>query len=121
MTVFANPFVALWFRAFVLTVGVELAVATPLLARSGASRWRRMAAVLVANVASHPAVWFIFPELHISHALALSELWAVLSELGIYMLVFPSLGARRAAVTSLGANAASFAAGLVVRALTGWI
>ena len=120
---FENPYVALWSHAFVFTLGVELVVATPLLSASGASRWRRMAAVAVANVASHPAVWFIIPELHLGNtaSLVLSESWAVLLELGIYLLVFPSLGKRRAAVTSLAANAASFGLGLVVRSLTGWV
>ena len=65
----------------------------------------------------------VFPELALGNAatLILSESWAVLLELGVYRLVFPALGVRRAAATSLAANAASFGLGLVVRSLTGWV
>jgi hypothetical protein len=52
-----------WARAFALTVAVELAVA-PLLLRPGeASLARRLATVFVAQLASHPVVWFVLPEL----------------------------------------------------------
>ena len=120
---FENPYVALWSHAFAFTLGVELVVATPLLARSGASRARRLAAVAVANIASHPAGWFIIPELHLGNSatLVVAETWAVLLELAIYVLVFPSLGARRAAVVSFAANAASFGLGLILRSMTGWV
>jgi hypothetical protein len=82
-------------------------------------RARRLLLVALANLASHPAVWFVFPELGLSYAgwLALAEAWAVSIEALAYGVLLPGTGARRALVVSLAANAASFAAGLGLRAL----
>jgi hypothetical protein len=122
-------FVLLWCQAFALTCALEAAVALPLLrppAPSPPFGWgRRVAAVFVVNLASHPAVWFVFPELGAGHpdlTLALSELWAFGSELLIYRLVFPfpALSWRRAAVTAGLANAVSFATGWALRATAQW-
>jgi hypothetical protein len=49
-----------WLIAFVLTLGTELLVAVPLLAPGG-SLPRRIAAVSLAQLATHPSVWFIWP------------------------------------------------------------
>ena len=46
--------------------------------------------------------------------LALSEAWALLAEIAIYRLVWPSLSGRRAALVSLAANGASVAAGFAL-------
>jgi hypothetical protein len=109
-------YVALWARAFALTVGSELLIATWFLPRE-ATRSRRMGAVVFANVASHPAVWFVFPELFSSWHVALvtSELWALGSELLIYRLVFPTLEWRKALAASALANGGSLLLGLVLR------
>jgi hypothetical protein len=111
------PFVLLWCKAFGLTLAIELPIAVRLL-RGAAhpSIGRRTAAVLLANLASHPVVWFVFPELGRNSAAILlaSELWAFASEAAIYRLVFsgpPALLWRRAALVSLVANAISFLAG----------
>lgn len=111
-------YVGLWARAFALTLGSELLVATPVLPGSE-SRWRRMAAVAAANVASHPAVWFVFPELLRPYLLMLlmAELWAFASEVLLYRLVFPTLTWRRAVIVSALANGVSLGAGLALRAL----
>jgi hypothetical protein len=110
-------FVTLWSRAFALTVATELLIATWFLPRT-ASHTRRLGAVVFANVASHPAVWFVFPELFRSWqvALILSELWAVGSEILIYKLVFPELAWRRALAASALANGGSLLVGLALRA-----
>ena len=110
--------VVLWSRAFALTVLSELLVA-PWFLPKREPRWRRLGAVVVANCASHPAVWFVFPELGLSYMkwVLLAELWAFGSEVFVYRLVFPELGWRRAVAASALANAASVAAGLVARAL----
>ena len=103
-----------WLRAFGLTLVVELPVAAPLLATAEPRPARRLAVVALANLATHPLVWFLFPGLALGHGarLALSESWAVMAELAIYLLVWPTLRFRRAAFTSLAANGASFAVGL---------
>jgi hypothetical protein len=115
-------YLELWFRAFLVTVGAEALVAVPLLGRVERSRSRRVAALLLLNVASHPAVWFVFPELgqgrwSYSVTFLISEAWAVLLEAAGYQLIFPKLGWLRALAISALANGFSVAAGLALRAL----
>ena len=100
------------------TVSVEALVVLVALAKT-ASWPRRLGALAFANIASHPAVWFVFPELGLSYSVMviLAETWAVGSELVFYRLVFEQLSWRRAVLISLLANALSLGLGLVVRAL----
>jgi hypothetical protein len=109
-------YVADWAKWFALTLLVELAVAVPLLSKHE-SLARRCGAVTLAQLASHPAVWFIFPALGLRHAsyLVLVETWAIVSELLIYGLVFPRLAWLRALGISALANGASFALGTLIR------
>jgi hypothetical protein len=104
--------VADWSRAFVLTWFVELMVAVPLLG-AHEPRWRRLTVVSLAQLASHPAVWFIFPALHWRRFpyLLVSEVWAMAIELLLYRLVFTRLSWTRAFGISALANGASFALG----------
>ena len=113
-----TAWVADWLRAFAITLAVEAAVATPLLGRAERSWVRRLGAVLLVNLATHPLVWFLFPGLAARHAIrvALSEVWALAAEGGGYLVVLPSLGARRAFAIALLANGASFAVGLLLSA-----
>lgn len=113
------PLVLAWARAFAVTTLVELLVATPLLANVEARRWRRAAVVVFAQIASHPAVWFILPELGMQRStyLVVAEGWAVVCELLLYRVVFPDLRWSRAFGVSALANGASFAAGLVLQHL----
>ncbi len=108
--------VTAWLRAFGLTLLVELSIAVPLLARVEPRTARRAAAVLAANLATHPLVWFMFPGLALGRnaRFGLSELWALLAEAAIYLIVWPALRFRRALLISLAANAASALAGLVL-------
>lgn len=107
--------VANWLRAFGLTVLIELAVALPLLAAVERSLGRRAGAVVTANLATHPLVWFLFPGLAFGHwtQFGLSEAWAVLAEIAVYRLIWPALRLRRAGLVSLAANAASCLTGLL--------
>jgi hypothetical protein len=107
-----------WLRAFAITLVVELAVAGAMLARAERRLHRRIGAIALVNLASHPLVWFVFPALGLAHPsrLALSETWAVVSELAGYRVIWPELSLRRAAMVSLCANATSFAAGLALQA-----
>ena len=104
-----------WLRAFGLTLLVELAIALRLLAPVEPRLSRLASVVVVANLATHPLVWFLVPGLAIGGGarLALSETWAVLAELVIYRIVWPTLSRRRATLVSLAANAASLVVGLV--------
>lgn len=110
---------ALWFQAFALTLAVELAVALPLLRSAEPSRTRRALAIVFANLASHPIVWFVIARLvtPAARSIPVAEAWAVGSEAVFYAVVFPSLGGVRALGVSGVANAASFAVGLAWQAL----
>jgi hypothetical protein len=117
------PFVLLWLKAFLLTVLVEAPIAAALLRRAEPRFARRVALVIFANVASHPAVWFIFPALGMPYTpmLVLAEAWAVLSEALFYRLVFEKTDAAEAFGISALANGASFGIGLLVHATVGWV
>jgi hypothetical protein len=115
-------YVVAWLRAFLLTVTVELLVASPLLRREEPSWWRRAGLIVFAQVASHPAVWFIFPELRLGSGktLFLSEGWAMLSETLFYALVFRGMEPRRAFGVAALANGASYGLGLLLQR-SGWL
>ncbi len=106
----------LWLRAFGLTLAVEEPIAVPLLAGVEPSRTRRILAVLLANVATHPLVWFFFTRLGGSFALAVfvAEAWAFGFEVLAYRIIFPNASWKRCALVSLVANAASYLVGLAV-------
>ena len=73
----------------------------------------------LASGATIPYVWFVFPYLltgHLSLAIAIGELFALLAETGIYHLVL-KLDARRAFLVSLIANASSFGIGYLLHFL----
>jgi hypothetical protein len=114
-----SPYATLWLTAFAITLVVELVVAVPLLAPSGAGAARRAGVVVIANLATHPIVWFGFPQWGLPETVRLvaSEFFAVALETAAYLLVWPALGATRAFGTSAVANGASLAVGLVLRAL----
>jgi hypothetical protein len=111
-----TPWVVDWVRAFAITVAIEALVATPLLVRTEPHLGRRLAAVVLVNLSTHPLVWFLFPGLAVRFGIrvGLSEAWAVLGEIGGYVIVWPGIGLPRAAITSVLANGASFAAGLLL-------
>ena len=116
------PLIVAWFRAFVLTLALEQLAAGWLLRRH-ISLPRRSALIGVANIASHPAVWLIFPELGAGLrwprvvTLTLSEVWAFGLEALIYALFLGTGQARRAVFVSAFANALSFSIGLAFTAL----
>jgi len=117
--------IAQWFRAFAWTLGIELLVAGVWL-RGTLPLGRRVGVICVANVATHPAVWLIFPELGAAlgwpslGSLVASEVWAFGFEAFVYGL-FLGAGKRRTAIgTSVVANAASLGIGFVLRAF-GWV
>lgn len=115
--------VYLWLTAFALTVAVESAVALPLLGEAEPRLWRRAALVFFANLASHPAVWFIFPAFGASYVATtwLSEAWAVAIEAAFFIVVLPEAPRVRLIGIVMLANGASWGTALVVRAYTSWI
>lgn len=111
-----------WFLAFMVTLGVELMVAVWLLRRTEPDLLRRIALVGFANLASHPAVWFIFTQLFLvgtPEYVVAAETWAIGIEALFYAVTIRGLGPRRALLVAVAANVASFAAGRLIVAL-GW-
>jgi len=104
----------LWLQGFGLTLAVEEVVAVPLLGKVEASLVRRALAVLVANLATHPLVWFFFPYLGWSWTQMAcgAEAWAFGFEIVAYRLIFPEASWRRCTIVSLAANAGSLLVGL---------
>ena len=105
-----------WLQAFGLTVFVECLIAVPWLRSSEPRVLRRLAAVLLVNLATHPLVWFLFPGLLIPYGarVALSEIWAVVGEACAYAVIWPAAGLKRPALVSFAANAGSFLFGVLV-------
>jgi len=106
-----------WLAAFLLTIAVEVPMAVVLLRRSEPDLPRLAAVALFANLASHPAVWFVITQLILVGTpayVAVAEGWAVAVEAAFYFVVIRGLSLPRAVAISLAVNTASF---LVGRAL----
>jgi hypothetical protein len=102
--------------AFALTLVAELVIAVPLLAPGGGLS-RRIAAVAVAQLATHPSVWFFWPSFSWPRPvyLLVAESFALLIETLIYRLVLPRIPWSRALAASALANGASLALGKVLQ------
>ena len=107
-----------WLTAFVLTLLVEVPVVVVLLRRwSGEGVPRLLALAVLANLATHPSVWFVFTQLLLVGTPAYTlvvEAWAFGVEALFYAVVVAGLGWRRALVVSLVANLASWVVGRLV-------
>lgn len=105
-----------WLVAFAMTLAIETPVVAAFYRRQEPKRGRLLGLIFFANLATHPAVWFIFPRLPVSYerAVFLSEVWAYGLEVLFYALAFAG-GPRRAFLASITANTASFLFGL------GWL
>lgn len=120
------PLILHWLRAFAWTLLIEQAVAGAMLRQAVPGWGRRCSMIAVANLASHPAVWLIFPELGsglgLSNAtrLVVSEIWAFGLEGWIYWLFLGPSRTRLALSTTTVANAVSLALGYALRHW-GWV
>lgn len=105
-----------WLVAFAITLSTELCIAVPLLAPGGKLP-RRIAAVSLAQLATHPAVWFIWPLFGWPRPLYLvvAEGFALCVEAAIYRLVFERLPWSRALAASALANGVSVLVGMLLR------
>ena len=101
-----------WLVAFAITLAIETPIVAWFYRRVEPRLGRRLGLIFFANLATHPAVWFIFPRLPFSYRrqVVLSELWAFGLEIVFYGLAFPGMK-RRAAAAAIIANAASLAFG----------
>jgi hypothetical protein len=72
-----------WFSAFLPTIVVEVPIVVVMLRRSEPDLARLAGIALFANLASHPAVWFVFTQLFLvgtPEYLVAAEGWAVAIE-----------------------------------------
>lgn len=101
-----------WLVAFALTFVVEAPIVAWFYRKAEPSLDRRLALIFFANLATHPAVWFMFTRLPFPYVqqVVLAEIWAFGLEILYYALVFPGDRAR-AVAASITANTASLAFG----------
>lgn len=104
----------LWLRGFGVTLASEAAVAIPLLRPSEQSVARRASIVLLVNLATHPLVWFFFPQLGWSWTTVkwAAEVWAFGFEIVGYRIALPKATWKRCALVSIAANTTSYVLGL---------
>jgi hypothetical protein len=104
-----------WLEAFMLTLALELPIASFGFRDAEPRVPRKLALIAYANLATHPLVWFVFARLEFAYAtrIAISELWAWLLEALFYRLVF-CVTTRRALAVSFIANAFSAVVGYFI-------
>jgi len=108
------PLLRSWLIAFLLTLAVETPIVAAVYRKVEPSRTRLLGLIFFANLATHPAVWFLFPRLGLPYGQQVfySELWAFGLEIVFYNLAFPG-SLRRASLAAVSANAASLIFGYV--------
>jgi hypothetical protein len=110
-----------WFAAFALTVAVELPIAAYLLRRAEPALLRRVSLIVLANLATHPVVWFVITQLLLIGTpgyTLVAETWAIAAEAVFYGVMVRGLPARRAIAVAVAANAASFLTGRLIGSLS---
>jgi hypothetical protein len=109
-----------WFTAFVITLTVEVPVVIVLARRLEPNLVRLGLLVLFANLATHPIVWYVVPQLLLvgtNPYVVVAETWAVVAEAVFYGITIRRISARRAIALAFAANAASFLAGRLIGAV----
>jgi hypothetical protein len=117
------PLVHAWLRAFIATLILEIPVVVWLTRDVPMGAWRRTSIAFIANLATHPIVWFVLLQIGLSGtaSLVVSETWAVVIEWWVYFVAFPAMPWGRALGVSALANGFSFAVGLLLFQYTGWL
>jgi hypothetical protein len=109
-----------WFVAFMLTLAVEVPVATLLLRRDEPNLLRAAVLVVFANLVTHPLVWYVWSQVFLigtpQYVIA-AEAWAILAEAVFYAVVIRGIRPGRALLVAAVANVASFAVGRLVTQL----
>lgn len=114
----------LWAKAFGLTLLLECPLGWALLRHQEPRTLRLLGLLVFASLATHPLVWYVFPELPLPPLLqlGLAEVWAWLAEALFLTLALPKLGAGRAIAVALACNLFSFGCGLLAyRYLGAWM
>src|SRR4029079_12215861 len=100
-----------WFVAFLLTLAVEVPIATLMLRRDEPNLLRAAALVVFANLVTHPLVWYVWSQVFLigtpQYVIA-AEAWAILAEAVFYAVVIRGIRPGRAFLLATVANVASF-------------
>jgi len=108
-----------WGEAFALTLAVEVPLYVAALVGLRLAPLRRgLLAAVVVNLATHPLLWWALSRDVTMGAVVLAEVCVVLVE-GLIVRVVTRRDGLLALLVALGANAASFAVGLLVTAAGG--
>jgi hypothetical protein len=104
-----SAYVGSWAFAFAVTLLIELPIVLRVLRPSGLPTSTLFAICLIANLTTHPVVWFVFPFLGLGTvgAFLLSEVWAFGLEIWVYDAAVRSVSKRRSIAASVAANLAS--------------
>jgi hypothetical protein len=108
-----------WLAAFALTVAIEVPIVVLATRGTPWPAWRRAVMAAFAQLATHPLVWFVFPYipgLAGRESLWLSEVFAWVTEAGLYAIAIPRVRPLRAFGVSALANGVSLGIGLVLQA-----
>ncbi|MBD3210229.1 hypothetical protein GF318_02505 [Candidatus Micrarchaeota archaeon] len=102
-------------QAYLLTIFLETALLYLFLYKKYKPKTIMFNGVL-ASTLTHPLVWFAFPLLGLSYSLqlAVSELFALVAETGVYAKLLPGISLRTAFFLSLACNAFSFTFGFLL-------
>lgn len=109
-----------WFAAFVLTLAVEAPIVVFLLRQVEPNLLRLGVLIVAANLATHPVVWFVIPQLLVVGTpgfTLVAETWAIAVEAVFYAAAILGLSARRTIAVAAVANATSWLAGRVIGGL----
>lgn len=109
-----------WFPAYAITCLAEGLVILPAFRRTGMGPGRLLVLLLVVNLATHQAVWFVFTQLFLVGTAAYviaAELWAVTVESVFWWAALRGVAVRRVVAAVLAANVASFVLGRVIQQL----
>lgn len=109
--------VSAWFVAFVLTVAVETPIVVFLLRKLQSDLVRLGILIVVVNLATHLAVWFVITQVILVGTLGytlVAETWAVAAEAVFCWAAIRGLSARRAVAVAVAANGASFLIGQLI-------
>jgi len=114
----------MWFRAFIVTLVVELPVYL-LVARwrTGPGRvapyWKTALGAVACSAVTHPWLWFVWRSLVHDYTtyVATGEVTAVVAEALIFYFSARPITLRRASAASLLANGASYACGVLLYSL----
>ena len=106
-----------WFPAFVITLVVEIPIVAVLVRRWERDAIRLGIIIVVANLATHPVVWYVISQILSvgtpAYTLA-AEIWAVAVETAIYWAAIRGLPVRRALVVAAVANVTSWFVGRAI-------